>query len=157
MPNWDRLSKDELESLRAEKKRELARVVRQKRDEQRLLRLLKSVSADMERIEDMHYGELMTLRSKLNMLKELPDLSEEELASINEWDILATSVEKARKIVEHELREVARQAKLAQNREEPTQEVEAPKCIVCGKRERHFGDYCKRCVPDELRPKGKVV
>ena len=29
-------------------------------------------------------------------------------------------------------------------------------CAKCRKRERHFNEYCKRCVPEELRPKGKV-
>lgn len=30
-------------------------------------------------------------------------------------------------------------------------------CVVCGKRPRRFDDYCKRCVPAGLRPRGKVV
>jgi len=30
-------------------------------------------------------------------------------------------------------------------------------CITCNKRPRHFGEYCKRCCPPEMRPIGKVT
>lgn len=29
-------------------------------------------------------------------------------------------------------------------------------CVTCGKRPRHFGEYCKRCCPPDERPHGKV-
>lgn len=41
--------------------------------------------------------------------------------------------------------------------DEPAAEPVEVMCVSCGKRPRHFGDWCKRCCPPGERPTGKVA
>lgn len=67
-------------------------------------------------------------------------------------DLIAVAVEVAR--------EDTRQKRLAERaaaRSGPENAPEGHLCVKCGKRPRHFNEWCKRCVPASERPRGKVA
>lgn len=165
--NYDRLSRDELADRRSEVRRELARVERNERKREQEFKFLQSMVVDIERMDEMSWEELVAFRSKLQRLLNLgyetgeTNPETQEAITINAGIMMIDAMIEVRRLAESKIREVERQTRIARDRVlrehmEKEHSSEEVMCIECGKRPRHFGDYCKRCVPDELRPTGKV-
>src|SRR5215469_10529600 len=140
--------------LRALKKRQL-------REQEQDIRVFQSINEDIDRIEDMNVGELAAFRSKCIKAREiaLREDPNDDTSAIDEVITILDAIFETRKILltgaEQAIRKLRIEAKQRERAaaEKPAQEV---MCVVCHKRPRHFGDYCKRCVPNNERPTGKV-
>lgn len=109
-------------------------------------------------------GWIASLEGNLRSVRASQRLSEVEFASRKrelESLVAAAALEvddglRAIKFWEREI-ECARERRSEMRRAIKPKTISATKCSECGKRDRHFGDYCKRCASDlGFRPTGKV-
>lgn len=170
--NVDRLvvqqmvDKEEIFSEIKKRRKLIAQEKRAKRENARELRLLNNILTDLANVEHMEYAELVQFRARLLKLK--PIMEADEMANVMnahpEVDALIEMVDaftELRRAANRIIREVERQHKIAQRRAAELSAAQgtdnSKMCIVCRKRPRHFGDWCKRCVPEDQRPTGKVA
>ena len=140
-------------------RRERTVAKRELRELEKRERLNESLMTDLDRFDELDFNELVALRSKLMEFRKLPDLSDYEAIDQGIKE-LGDQIE-AYRLIRVEGNKQIRNLKIQARKvlEKHMQEHHVPKevmCVTCGKRPRHFGDYCKRCVPDNERPTGKV-
>jgi hypothetical protein len=155
--------REELGRQIKDKRRELASIRRKEREKLQERELLLSVINDIDRMEQMTWGEMMLFGTKLERVREIlnndPGASESEKHQVDTALNIIDALKQVRNEAEIKLREIFRKAKIEahRSRAEAASLMEAATCVVCRKRPRHFGDYCKRCVPPDQRPTGKVM
>ena len=148
---------DSAEVNRLRHERTVAR--RELKEVERRERLNESLMADLENFDSLTFNEYVALRAKLMEFRKSPGLSDYE--AIDEGiKELGELIESHRTIVVEGNKQI-RDLRIAARKvlQKHMNEHHAPSevmCVACGKRPRHFGDYCKRCVPDSERPTGKV-
>jgi hypothetical protein len=144
-----------------DRRKQLANKKRQLREAERRQKLYDAVLRDSDRIDELSISEIATLHTNL---KEVREHLVEEGTSAEEVDYviaLLNGLLEFRKTVNSLATEKMREMRIQTRRaiEQHMEEKHPPKevmCVTCGQRPRHFGDYCKRCVPDNERPTGKV-
>src|SRR5215831_7212390 len=117
----------------------------------RLLNLLNNP----HNIDGYSLAQLQDLRNDLTLIiNEFPDAAEIELVkhmyrSLDNTINAEIVIRRVVMDVEREARGLIKKTVRQVVREIEAEKAEAPRefCIVCNKREKHFGDYCKRCVP----------
>ena len=149
--------KDQIEALREERniaRRKLANAEHRQRllirDQKTLERLGELLDIEFE---DMTVAELVETKKGLTRAIEIMPQVEPYLLLLTVDSILDAYAKLNLHMRMHEREERIQRSKLRREREIQAQEH---LCIVCQKRPRHFEDYCKRCVPEDLRPTGKI-
>lgn len=155
----NRYSVEELAALRNKKKRELAKAEREQRQAESEMRLLESIrnrlSGDRE-VYQMNLNEITRLRTDLQKAKEITTGNTE---SLDELITICNGLIGLQNVVTQTNNKIERVVRIHRNKIFREHQCESPSetlCIICQKRPRHFDEYCKRCVPENLRPKGKV-
>jgi len=143
-----------------QKKRELAKAERDQRKSESELRLLKSVHARLSSdtdLSELNINQIVHLRTDLAKALSLAEPEEINKESWELLEILDTMI-RIRRTLNLGINKAKRNIRIATNQAINSHECPPDEtlCIVCQKRPRHFGDYCKRCVPESERPRGKV-
>lgn len=150
---------NEIERLREERniaRRALSKYLQKQRRLDNDLKMLDRLEVLLDKdYAEMTMAELVETRNYVQRAYEiLPQV--EPYLILMQIQAIFDAIQKIKERQQMHEREKRLEQKQLQREWEEHNQIDEHLCIVCQKRPRHFEDYCKRCVPENLRPKGKI-